>query len=330
MMREDPLFNLEAINELAREVLCIEAEAVRCLTKHIDSSFSKAVQIILSCHGRVVVTGMGKSGAIARKVAGTLSSIGTPALFLHSGEGIHGDLGSVTSDDVLLVISYSGETEEVGAILPALKRLGTPIITLTGNINSPLAQSAEVIIDCSVSREACPLNLAPTASTTAALAMGDALAMATMKARRFTKEDFARFHPGGALGRRLLLHVAELMRTGDQLASVNHSDTAKTAYARITSARAGAGVVINEQGALIGIVTDGDMRRAILNDASVLDGPITKVMTSSPITIGPDSLATEALRLMQERSIDDLPVIDPAGRPLGMIDVQDLLSAGIV
>lgn len=316
--------------EFARDVLRIEADAILKMMERIGDDFARAVKMILSCKGKVVVTGVGKSGAIARKVAATLCSTGTPALFLHPAEGIHGDIGAVTSDDLLIAISYSGESEELRLILPALKRIGVPIIAMTGNISSLLARNADLVIDVSVEREACPLNLAPTASTTVSLAVGDALALGVMKLRRFTKEDFARFHPGGALGRRLLFRVKDLMRTGDRLAKVKYDQPAIMAYAAITKARSGACVVVDGDGKLMGIVTDGDMRRAVLKDINVLNEQITKVMTSNPKTISPEALATEALRLMQLHSIDDLPVVDGEGRPIGMLDVQDLLSAGIV
>jgi len=316
--------------EFARDVMRTEAKAILAAMERIGDEFVKAVNMILSCKGKVVVTGIGKSGAIARKIAATLCSTGTPALFLHPAEGVHGDIGAVTADDLLIAISYSGESDELRLLLPALKRVDVPIIALTANRHSLLARHSDVVIDISVEREACPLNLAPTASTTLSLAIGDALALATMKLKRFTKEDFARFHPGGTLGRRLLLRVRDLMRTGDRLAKVKYDQPAIMAYAAITKARAGACVVVDDNDRLMGIVTDGDMRRAVLKDINVLNEPITNVMTSNPKTISPDALATEALRLMQLHSIDDLPVIDEDGHPIGMLDVQDLLSAGIV
>jgi arabinose-5-phosphate isomerase len=273
---------------------------------------------------------MGKSGAVGRKIAATLSSTGTPALFLHPAEGVHGDLGAITPNDVVLALSYSGETEELLAILPAIKRLGVPLIVLTGNTKSTLAKAADVVLDVSVKREACPLNLAPTASAAAMLAMGDALALAAMKARRFTPEDFARLHPAGALGRRLLLKVKDLMRIGERMACVHYSEPTKAAFAAITKARAGACVVVDDEGKLCGIVTDGDLRRALLRDVNLFHAPVTEVMTKTPKVIHPEALATEALHLMQTHKIDDLPVVDESGCPVGMLDVQDLLQAGIV
>ncbi len=324
------LFDTDGLCDLAKEVLQIEADAIRRLTERIGSDFEKAVHLLLTCKGHVVVTGMGKSGAIGRKIAATLSSTGTPSLFLHPAEGVHGDLGAITPNDVVIALSYSGETDELLTILPAIKRLGVTLIVLTGNPNSTLAKAADVVLDVSVEREACPLNLAPTASTAAMLAMGDTLALAAMKARRFTQEDFARLHPAGALGRRLLLRVRDLMRTGERLALVHFREPTKAAFAAITKARAGACVIVDDEGKLCGIVTDGDLRRALLRDVNLFNAPVTEVMTKSPKIIHPDALATEALRLMQNYQIDDLPVVDESGHPIGMLDVQDLLQAGIV
>lgn len=316
--------------EIAQEVLRTEADAILKLTERIDAEFERGVQLLLACKGHVVVTGMGKSGAIGRKIAATLSSTGTPALFLHPAEGIHGDLGAVTQNDLVIMLSYSGETEELLLILPALKRLGVPLIVLTGRTNSTLAKAADVVLDVSVEREACPFNLSPTASSVVMLAMGDALALAVMKARKFTPEDFARLHPGGILGRRLLLQVRDLMRTGERLAVIHYSEPTKTAFAAITKARAGACLVADDDGKLCGIITDGDLRRALLRDVNLFHAPVTEVMTKTPKIIHPDALATEALRLMQTHQIDDLPVIDESGKPIGVLDVQDLLTAGIV
>jgi len=324
------IFDTDGLCNFAREVFQIEAEAIRKLADRVGSDFERAVNILLTCKGHVVVTGMGKSGSIGRKIAATLSSTGTPSLFLHPAEGVHGDLGAITPNDVVIALSYSGETDELLAILPAIKRLGVPLIVITGNPNSTLAKAANVVLDVSVEREACPLNLAPTASAAAMLAMGDALALAAMKARKFTPEDFARLHPAGSLGRKLLLKVKDLMRTGERLAIVHCSEPTKAAFAAITKARAGACVVVDDIGKLCGIVTDGDLRRALLKDVKLFHEPVTKVMTKSPKVIQPEALATEALHLMQTHQIDDLPVVDDSGRPIGMLDVQDLLQAGIV
>ncbi len=319
------------IAEEVREVLRVEAEALERLCEEVDEgALERAVKLILNCKGRVVVTGMGKSGAIGRKIAGTLAATGTPSLFLHPAEGVHGDLGMVTGDDVVLALSFSGETEELVQILPMLKRIGAKIIAMTGRENSTLAKEADVVLKVNVEREACPFNLTPTASTTAMLALGDALALAAMRERRFTKEDLAKFHPGGILGRRLLLRVRDLMRTGDRMAVIHQDSPVRDALFAITKAQAGATHVVDDEGKLAGIVTDGDLRRAIMRDEKVLHRPVREIMTRRPITIEPDKLATEALRLMQERQIDDLPVVDDKGRPVGMLDVQDLLRAGIV
>ena len=317
--------------ERAVEVLKFEAEAVKRLAQRLDKrEFERAVNMILNCKGRVVVTGIGKSGAIGRKIAATFASTGTPSLFLHPAEGVHGDLGMVTEDDVVLALSHSGETEEVLGILPVLKRIGARIIAVTGRADSTLAKQADVVLLVEVEREACPLNLTPTASTTAMLALGDALAIAVMSGRRFTKEDFAKFHPGGTLGKRLLLRVRDIMRTGDRMAVIGEDMPVREALFAITKAQAGATHVVDKSGRLVGIVTDGDLRRAIMRDEKVLSRPVREIMTRNPITIRPDRLAAEALRLMRERQIDDLPVVDEEGRPVGMLDVQDLLSAGLV
>jgi arabinose-5-phosphate isomerase len=327
---QEPTVDAEGLRALAQEVFRLEAAAILRLTERLGDAFERAVRLLLQCQGHVVVTGMGKSGAIGKKIAATLSSTGTPALFLHPAEGIHGDLGAVMGRDVVLMLSYSGETDELLTILPALKRLGVPLIVMTGNLQSTLANAADVVLDVSVEREACPLNLAPTASAAAMLAMGDALALAVMTLRRFTPDDFARLHPGGTLGRRLLLRVRDVMRTGERLAVIHVSEPTKSAFAAITKARAGACVVVDDDGKLCGIVTDGDLRRALLRDVNLFHAPVTEVMTKTPKVIHPDALATEALRLMQTHQIDDLPVVDEGRRPVGMVDVQDLLRVGIV
>ncbi len=319
----------EEIVGIGCEVVETERSALAGLIHQINESFAQAVRLILGCQGHVVVTGMGKSGAIGAKIAATFSSTGTPALFLHPSEGVHGDLGAVTKDELVLMLSYSGETDELIAILPALKRLGVPIILITGKPDSSLGRSADVVITAKVEREACPLNLAPTASAVALLAIGDALAVATMKARRFSADDFARLHPGGVLGRRLLLRVQDLMRTGDRLAKIYYFEPTRSAFEAITRARAGACVIVDGSGKLCGLVTDGDLRRALLRDVQLFHRTVSEIMTRQPKTIGPDALATEALHLMQTYQIDDLPVVSDTGEPIGMLDVQDLLKAGL-
>jgi arabinose-5-phosphate isomerase len=314
----------------AREVLKVESEAIYSLIRRIDKNFRKAVDLIYSCKGRVVVTGIGKGGIIGQKISATLSSLGTPSLWLHSVEAIHGDLGRVAKEDVVIVLSKSGETEEVKWLLPILKKIGVKIISLTGNLKSTLAKYSDVVLDVSVSKEACPLNLAPTASTTAMLAMGDALAICLLDKRSFKKEDFAFFHPGGTLGKQLLLTVEDIMRTGDANPVVNQEKKIKDILFAITKARAGSASVINRSGVLVGIFTDGDLRRHLEEDVNLAQRKVRDVMTKNPITVKKDTLAVEALRILQEKKIDEVPVVDDKRRPIGLLDVQDLLKAGLV
>ncbi|HIE51855.1 MAG TPA: KpsF/GutQ family sugar-phosphate isomerase [Armatimonadetes bacterium] len=325
------MYEAEEILATARQVLQTEAAAIKGLLKRLGGEFVTAARLILESEGRVIVTGMGKSGTIGRKIAATLSSTGTPALFLSPAEGVHGDVGMVMRGEVVLALSYSGETEELLRILPALKRLGVRLIALTGRPNSTLARHSDVVLNVHVEREACPHNLSPTASTTAMLALGDALAMALMQARNFSPADFARFHPGGSLGRRLLLTVAEVMRPGSDEAKVRAEDPVKKALFVMTAAPIrGVVNVVDEEGKLVGIFTDGDLRRQLDKNPHVLSQPMHAVMTRHPTVITADRLATEALRLMQDREFDNLPVVDEEGHALGVIDVQDLLRAGIV
>ncbi|MFB3882420.1 MAG: SIS domain-containing protein [Armatimonadota bacterium] len=321
--------NLSEALAKAREAVAVEAAAVGALASRIDESFARAVALVLECQGRVVVTGMGKSGAVGRKLAATLASTGTPALFLHPAEGVHGDLGMVAAGDVLIVISQSGWTDEVVAIVPAMRRIGVPIITFTGREHSPLADQAEVVVNVSVEREACPLGLAPTASTTAQMAMGDALAVAVMTARRFGREDFAALHPAGQLGRKAGKLVKDLMRQGDEVAVVAPAASLRDALFGITRARAGAAAVVDGDGRLAGIITDGDIRRAVLADDRALGKRAEEVMTSSPKIAGPDEQAVEALRLMREYKIADMPVVDSDRRVLGMLNLKDMLDLGM-
>jgi arabinose-5-phosphate isomerase len=308
-----------------------EGEAVLALCSRLDDSFSKAVELVLTCKGRLVVTGMGKSGAIGRKIAATFCSTGTPSLFLHPAEGIHGDLGMVTGTDVVLALSNSGESDEIASILPAIGRIGAKLIALVGRPESTLGSCADVVLDSSVECEACPLGLAPTTSTTAQLAFGDALALAVMEARRFTREDYALFHPGGALGRKLLLRVRDVMRSGSEMAVVDASVTLRDTLFAITRAGAGAACVVDGEGMLIGIITDGDVRRALLEDEKALNKIASEVMISSPRTISPDRLATEGLRKMEgpSKQIGEMPVLED-GKPVGMLMLKDLVAAGIV
>jgi len=316
--------------EKAKEVFQIEAQAILNLAINLDDNFVQAVETILKCKGRVVITGMGKSGLIGRKIAATLASTGTPAFFLHPAEGIHGDLGMVTGQDVVIAISNSGETEEIINILPVLKRLGATIIALTGKQDSTLAKNSEVFLHIGIEKEACPLGLAPTASTTATLAMGDALAVVLLEARNFQPEDFALFHPGGALGRRLILLVDDLMHQGEEIPLVECGRKVKEALFEITAKKLGAAAVIDQDGKLLGILTDGDLRRHLEKDNQLLEKEVSEIMTKSPKTIGPGRLAAQALKMMQDKSITVLPVVTEKQKIIGMIHLHDLLKAGIV
>ena len=307
----------------------IEAQAICDLAKRIDKNFLKAVGLIKKCNGRVIVTGMGKSGIIGRKIAATLSSTGTPSLWMHSTEAVHGDLGQVTKSDILILISHSGETEETKKIIPLVKRINAKIIAMTGNTKSALARHSDVVLDISVKKEGCPLGLAPMASTTATLVMGDALAACLIVERKFKKEDFAFYHPGGSLGRKLLLKVEDLMRTGTRLSKVKDSLPVKDVLLSITKARCGSACVIDRRGQFIGIFTDGDLRRHLDSDPNLLNRAVKDVMTKKPTTISKEKLAVEALPILKEKKIDELPVVDRHNKLVGLLDVQDLLKAGI-
>ncbi|MBN3790787.1 arabinose 5-phosphate isomerase KdsD [Burkholderia sp. Ac-20353] len=315
---------------LARDVLDIEADAVRALSDQLDGDFVRAVALLLGCSGRVVVSGIGKSGHIARKIAATLASTGTPAFFVHPAEASHGDLGMVTADDVFIGISYSGESEELVAILPLVKRIGAKLIAITGRSESSLGQLADVNLNAAVSKEACPLNLAPTASTTAALALGDALAVAVLDARGFGSEDFARSHPGGALGRRLLTYVRDVMRTGDEIPSVGLDATLSDALFQITAKRLGMTAVVDAAGKVAGIFTDGDLRRVLARDGDFRALPIADVMTRNPRTIAPDHLAVEAVELMERHRINQMLVVDADGALIGALNMHDLFSKKVI
>ena len=321
--------------EHARACLELEAEAIRALIPRINEQFTIAMGMIINCSGRVVVSGMGKSGIIGKKIAATLASTGTPAFFLHPAEGIHGDLGKVTSHDIVLAISNSGETNEVIGLLPTLKRIGTPIIAMTGRAKSTLAQNADVFLDVAVAKEACPLGLAPTASTTATLAMGDALAIALLSARNFTPEDFALYHPGGALGRKLLLTVENVMHGGSDLPAVTPDKTVKEALFSITAQGLGAVLVVESLASmkLVGLLTDGDIRRSLEKGHDFLDKPVAGLMTRQPRTITKHRLAAQALNFMEKnkpRPITVLPVVDSEFRAIGIIHLTDLLRQGVV
>ena len=316
--------------KLAREVLEIEARGIHGLIDRLDDYFVRAHQLILECRGRVVVTGMGKSGHVGTKIASTLASTGTPAFFMHPGEASHGDLGMITAEDVVIALSNSGESAEILAILPSLKRRGAALIAMTGNPASTLGREADVHLNAGVDKEACPLNLAPTASTTAALALGDALAVTLLDARGFGAEDFARSHPGGALGRRLLVHVEDVMHTGDAIPKVGRSAMLSDALLEMSKKRLGMTAVVDTDDRLVGVFTDGDLRRALDKPVDVRSTPIETLMTRNPRTIGARKLAAEAAQVMQERQILALLVTDDNGRLIGAFGMHDLLRAGVV
>lgn len=314
----------------AKQVLKIESQAILRLANLLDRSFLKALDLLYRCKGRVVVTGMGKPGIIGQKISATLSSTGTPSLWLHSADASHGDLGRVTKGDVILILSNSGETEELKNLLPIVKKIGAKLIAITGNKSSTLAKFSDVVLDSSVTREACPLNLAPTASTTAMLALGDALAVCLIERKKFKEKDFALYHPGGALGKRLLLTAADIMRTGKTCPVVKESLAVSKVLFAITKARAGAALIVDKKGILKGIFTDGDLRRHVGKGTQLLKKRISEVMTSNPYVIDKSCLAVEALRILKEKKIDELPVVETQGKPVGLLDVQDLLKSGIV
>lgn len=315
--------------EMAKRVLRIEAQAVTDLIARLDHHFARAVALILSCRGRVVVSGIGKSGHVARKIAATLASTGTPAYFVHAAEAAHGDLGMITREDVLIVLSNSGESDELLTIVPLVKREGGKLIALTGNPASTLAREADAHLDAGVAEEACPLNLAPTASTTAALALGDALAVALLDARGFGAEDFARSHPGGALGRRLLTHVRDIMRTREAVPKVAEGATLAEALLVISRGGMGMTAVVDAQERVLGIFTDGDLRRALEKTENLKGTPVTQVMTRNPRTIGPDRLAAEAAQMMEAHKISQILVIDN-GMLVGALNTHDLFTAKVI
>ncbi len=316
--------------ELARQVLTIEADAVRALIQRIDDNFLQALNLILACKGRVIVSGMGKSGHIARKIAATMSSTGTPAYFVHPGEASHGDLGMVTSQDVVMALSYSGESEELLTIVPAIKRQGAHLISLTGNPKSSLALAADVHLDCSVAQEACPMGLAPTASTTAALALGDALAVALLDAKGFGEEDFARSHPGGSLGRRLLTRVRDIMHANASIPFVREGATLADAVLEISRKGLGMTAIVDDSKHLLGIYTDGDLRRTLEKKLDFSTTLISTVMSKNPRNIGPDALAVDAVQLMEKYNISQLPVVDADKKLVGALNMHDLLKAKVI
>ena len=311
-------------------VIETEAQALASLVARVDHGFARACRLMLQCDGRVVVTGMGKSGHIGRKIAATLASAGTPSFFMHPGEASHGDLGMITAGDVVLAISNSGGTSEIVTILPLIKRLGVPLITLTGDPRSRMAEEADVNIDVGVEEEACPLGLAPTASTTATLAMGDALAIALLEARGFSAEDFARSHPGGRLGRRLLLHVSDIMHTGDDMPTVAMDVPVSEALMEMTRTGLGATAIVDDDLEVLGIFTDGDLRRTLDREVDVHKAKICDVMTVECVTVPPNILAAEGLKIMEDREINSLLVVDEGHRLVGVLSMHDLLRAGVI
>jgi len=324
-----PLTDAE-LTELGRVALHIEATAVTTLAGRLGADFARACRACLACRGRVVVIGMGKSGHIGNKIAATLASTGTPSFFVHPAEAVHGDLGMITHEDLVLTLSNSGETSEVLALVPVLKRLGVPLLALTGNPSSSLARVADVHLDVSVPAEACPLNLAPTASTTASLAMGDALAVALLRLRGFTEADFARSHPGGSLGRRLLLHVEDVMHAGDEVPAVGPDETVSAGLLEMSRKGLGMTSIVAADGRLLGVFTDGDLRRALDRRIDVHETPMREVMTAPCRSIGARELAVEAVLLMERHRITALVVVDGNGIVVGALNVHDLLRAGVM
>ncbi|MGY1489322.1 KpsF/GutQ family sugar-phosphate isomerase [Methylobacillus pratensis] len=316
--------------QLAREVLSIEAREVQALAERLDENFVNAVELILQCRGRVVVTGIGKSGHIGNKIAATLASTGTPAFFMHPAEASHGDLGMITRDDVVIALSNSGEADELLALLPPLKRIGAPIISISGNRHSTLSKAAAIFLDAHVSQEACPLGLAPTASTTAALALGDALAVTLLDQRGFSREDFALAHPGGSIGRRLLLHVQDIMRSGNDIPGIPSSSSLKDGLLEMSRKGLGMTAVLDAAGKPVGIFTDGDLRRAFEAGIDIHGTSMGDVMHEDPQVIAPEQLAVDAVALMEQYSISSLLVVDRQGNLVGALNMHDLLMAKVV
>lgn len=320
----------EQLKKLGLAVIETELAGIEALKAQINDDFAEACQLMMACEGRIVVTGMGKSGHIGSKIAATLASTGSPAFFVHPGEASHGDLGMITRKDVVLALSNSGETSEILTILPIIKRLGVPLISLTGNPNSTLSQTANFNLDASVEKEACPLGLAPTTSTTVALVLGDALAIALLESRGFTAEDFALSHPGGSLGRRLLLHVADIMHKGDAIPQVMHTASLKEALLEMSKKGLGMTAIVDNEHQLLGIFTDGDLRRTLDQDIDIHQARIADVMTSGGKTLPANTLAAEALNFMQQHRINDLLIVDESNKLTGALNMQDMLRAGVI
>lgn len=317
------------ISDLAKEVFDIEAHAILKLKDNINGNFDKAIELLFACKGRVIITGMGKSGLIGKKIAATLSSTGTPSYFLHPAESTHGDSGIITRDDVIIAISNSGETQELLNLLPLIKRFGVPMISLTGGLNSTLARTSDVFLNIAVEKEACPLNKAPTASTTATLAMGDALAVCLLEKRGFSEEDFLVFHPGGSLGKGFLFSVAELMLKDERLPLASEDELFTNVIELISEKKLGVAIITDKTGAMSGVLTDGDIRRTLIKHHSVKDLKVKDVMTMNPKTILPTELAAKALHLMEKYSITALAITDENKKPVGVLHIHDLLRAGV-
>ena len=323
------LNKMNTISDLAKEVLQIEADSINNLKDRINEDFERAIDILYQCKGRVIITGMGKSGHIGRKIAATLSSTGTPSYFLHPAESTHGDSGLITRDDVVVSISNSGETAELMNLLPLIERFGVKMIAMTGKVNSTLGKKSDVVLDISVEKEACPLGKAPTASTTATLAMGDAIAICLLKKRGFTEEDFLMFHPSGALGKGVLYHVADLMITGDRLPIVNECNSFHDTIQLISAKKLGCAIIVNDKGIMTGILTDGDIRRTLLKYENTSSLLARDVMTPNPKVILENDLAAKALHIMEKHSITSLAVCNEFNRPVGIVHIHDLLKAGV-
>lgn len=330
MVQQDRELDFQQIIDIGKQVVQKEMQAIAALEERINDDFARAVDLIVNGKGRVIVSGMGKSGIIARKIAATLTSTGTSAMFLHPAEGMHGDLGAVHKDDIVICISKSGNTSELFQIFPVLKRMGVPIITITGNRRSRLAERSDIVLDVSVTEEACPYNLAPTSSTTAALVMGDALAVALLEKRHFSPEDFAKFHPGGSLGKMLSLKIDEIMFTGERLPRVKPDLPLEQVIFEITSKRFGATCVVDDQGILLGIITDGDVRRLVEKRMDVWSLTAQEVMNRQPKTVKLGTMAVDAFKLMKDFSIMQVIIIDDDGRPRGIVHIHDILEAGIL
>jgi arabinose-5-phosphate isomerase len=321
---------VERMKERAIKTLTIEAEAVSEQIKNLDDNFYRSVEIIAGCHGRIVVMGLGKSGLIGRKIAATMSSVGLPAVFLHPAECLHGDIGMVMRNDAIIMLSYSGETDEIKKVMPVIKRMGVKVIVMTGRPSASAWRQADNIINCKVQKEACPYNLAPTASTTAMLAMGDALALCASEKKDFKKEQFATFHPSGGIGKKLTLRVIDIMHGGKTNPVVTEDSSVKEALLVMTTTRLGATSVIDASGKLTGFFTDGDLRRRLQEDDRLLQRKMSEVMTRTPLTISTDTMAVEAATILREHNFDNIPVVNEQGKPVGIVDERDLLTEGIL